>query len=130
MSGTLMVLGDVLDSINNNQSLTNAPTVGEVVQPIILMVTFLIGIITVIMIIVGGIQYSMSQGDSGKVKKAKDTILYGIIGLVVTLLAFSIVSFVLQSINSGPPVDAETEETEEEEETEETSSIIDTSMLV
>ena len=50
------------------------------------------------MVILGGIQYSTSQGDAGKVKKAKDTIMYGIIGLVVAILAFAIVNFVLQNV--------------------------------
>ena len=50
------------------------------------------------MIVIGGINYALSQGDPGKVKKAKDTILYGVIGLVVALLAFAIVTFVLQAL--------------------------------
>ena len=54
--------------------------------------------LAVVMIIIGGINYALSQGDPGKVKKAKDTILYGIVGLVVSLLAFAIVQFVLQAI--------------------------------
>jgi len=58
----------------------------------------LIGLIAVIIIIYGGIQYMTSTGDSTKVKKAKDTILYGIIGLVVALLAYAIVKFVLGAI--------------------------------
>ena len=39
-----------------------------------------------------------SSGDAGKVKKAKDTILYGVIGLVVCVLAFAIVNFVITDI--------------------------------
>ena len=39
-----------------------------------------------------------SAGDPGKVKKAKDTILYGVIGLVVCVLAFAIVNFVIANI--------------------------------
>lgn len=68
------------------------------IQLIINMIIFAIGLIAVVMVIVGGIQYSTSQGDSGKVKKAKDTILYGIVGLVIAILAFAIVNFVLSSI--------------------------------
>ena len=52
------------------------------------------------MIILGGISYATSQGDPGKVKKGKDTILYGIIGLVVALLAYAIVNFVLGALQS------------------------------
>ena len=50
-----------------------------------------VGIIAVIMIIVGGVMYSSSMGDPGRVKKAKDMIMYGIIGLAIALLAFAIV---------------------------------------
>ena len=57
-----------------------------------------VGILAVIVIIIGGVNYTLSQGDPGKVKKAKDTILYGIIGLIVALLAFAIVQFVLDAL--------------------------------
>ena len=49
-------------------------------------------------IILGGVQYTTSAGDSSKVKKAKDTIMYGIIGLVIALMAYSIVNFILSNV--------------------------------
>lgn len=55
---------------------------------------FLIGIIAVLMIIYGGIQYSLSAGDSGKITNAKNTILYAVVGLIIAILAFAIVNFV------------------------------------
>jgi hypothetical protein len=61
----------------------------------------IIGVIAVVMIILGGISYATSQGDPGKVKKGKDTILYGVIGLIVALLAFAIVNFVLGALGGG-----------------------------
>ncbi len=70
-----------------------------VIRTIINAIVFAIGMVAVIMIIIGGISYATSQGDPGKVKKGKDTIMYGIIGLVIALLAFAIVNFVLQAIN-------------------------------
>ena len=54
-----------------------------------------VGIIAVVMIIVGGIKYITSGGDSGNVTSAKNTILYAVIGLVVVALAQIIVKFVL-----------------------------------
>ena len=57
-----------------------------------------VGLVAVIIIILGGISYLTSQGDANKVKKGKDTILYGIIGLVIVLLAYAIVNFVLEAI--------------------------------
>ncbi len=68
------------------------------ISTIINAVIFVIGIVAVIMIILGGISYATSQGDPAKVKKGKDTILYGIIGLIVALLAFAIVGFVLNAL--------------------------------
>lgn len=53
------------------------------------------GIIAVIMIIIGGIRYMTSNGDSADVKAAKDTILYSIIGLVVAMGAYAIVTWVV-----------------------------------
>lgn len=70
------------------------------VNTIINVVLGVIGLVAVVMIILGGVQYTTSSGDAAKVKKAKDTILYGIIGLVVALLAFAIVNFVLGNIFS------------------------------
>ena len=56
--------------------------------------------VCVVVIIIGGVTYMTSSGDAGKVKKGKDTILYGVIGLVICVLAFAIVNFVISSILS------------------------------
>lgn len=70
----------------------------EIIQSILNWIFGIIGIVAVVMIIIGGFNFMTSAGDPGKVKKGKDTILYGIIGLVVALLAFAIVNFVLNGI--------------------------------
>ena len=68
------------------------------IQTILNVVFGVVGIVAVIMIIIGGVNYTMSQGDTQKIQKAKNTIMYGIIGLVITLLAFAIVNFVLDGL--------------------------------
>lgn len=73
------------------------------VQMIINVVVGVVGVIAVAVIIIGGITFVTSQGDSAKVTKAKNTILYGIVGLIVALLAFAIVNFVLTGIFSPKP---------------------------
>ena len=85
-------------SLASNPDGCDGQGLNETVQLIINMIIFVVGLVAVVMVIIGGIQYSTSQGDSAKVKKAKDTIMYGIIGLVVAILAFAIVNFVLTSI--------------------------------
>lgn len=65
------------------------------------MFSAIVGIIAVVMIIVGGIQYITSSGDSGNITKAKNTIMYAVIGLVVVALAQIIVKFVLERFVGG-----------------------------
>lgn len=68
------------------------------ITTILSVVIGILGLVCVIVIILGGVSYMTSTGDSGKVQKAKNTILYGIIGLVVCALAFAIVNFVIGTI--------------------------------
>lgn len=83
-------------SIGNSAIQNQGPaTLDEVVPKITNTLLTAAGIIAVIMIIVGGLMYSLSAGDSKKAGTAKDTILYAVIGLVITLLASAIVNFVL-----------------------------------
>ncbi len=60
-----------------------------------------LGIVAVVVIILGGISYMTSNGDAAKVKKAKDTILYGVIGLIIVILSAAIVNFVIAKV-AGP----------------------------
>jgi len=53
------------------------------VSAVINIVLGMVGIIAVVVIIIGGISFIMSQGDPGKVMKARNTILYGVVGIVV-----------------------------------------------
>lgn len=71
------------------------PSVGGTIKKVINLLSILIGIISIIMIIIGGLKYVTSQGESGAVKSAKNTILYALIGLIVVALSQSIVRFVL-----------------------------------
>ena len=85
-----------LNSISNGQN-TNIDLPSKV-KTILSTVFFVLGIVAVVMIILGGFNYMLSQGDSGKVKKGKDTILYGIVGLIICLIANAIVTFVLNAM--------------------------------
>lgn len=71
---------------------------GGAFTTIINVLLFVIGAVAVIMLIYGGIRYTISGGDSASVTAAKNTILYAIVGIVVALLAYAIVNFVLTSL--------------------------------
>ena len=56
---------------------------------------FILGAIAVIMVVVGGLRYVLSGGDSNQITAAKNTILYAIVGVVVAILAYAIVHWVI-----------------------------------
>ncbi|MEP7205217.1 MAG: hypothetical protein ABI716_03425 [Candidatus Saccharibacteria bacterium] len=62
---------------------------------------FIIGALSVIMIIIGGFRYVVSGGSSTAVTSAKNTILYAIVGLVIAFLAYAIISYVLGTLATG-----------------------------
>lgn len=62
---------------------------------------YVIGAISVLMLIYGGIRYTISGGDSAAVTAAKNTILYAVIGIVVSLLAYAIVNFVISQMTTA-----------------------------
>ena len=59
------------------------------------------GIVAVVFIIIGGVQYITASGDTGKVVKAKNTIMYSVIGLIIIILASAITGFLIQTINGA-----------------------------
>ena len=83
-----------INTVNNG----SGNELSSAVVSIINGVVGVLALVCVVVIIIGGVNYMTSSGDAGKVKKAKDTIMYGIIGLVVCVLAFAIVNFVIVNI--------------------------------
>lgn len=79
---------EVCEAKNNDQ-------IDSLVQNIINLLLMAVGVIAVIMIIIGGIRYVLSAGDSSQITSAKNTVLYAVIGLVVAILAYAIVNFVI-----------------------------------
>lgn len=62
---------------------------------------FIVGAISVIMIVIGGLRYVLSGGNSSNITAAKNTILYAIVGLVIAILAYAIINFVIGSFVPG-----------------------------
>lgn len=79
---------------------TNPDAAGEavdnIVENVINVISLAVGVIAVVMIIIGGMRYITSSGESGNVTGAKNTIMYAVVGLVVVALAQIIVRFVVQ----------------------------------
>lgn len=58
----------------------------------------LAGALSIMLVTYGAFKYSISQGDPGATAKAKDTIMYAVIGTVLCIFAFGIVSFVMRNV--------------------------------
>lgn len=71
------------------------------IKQVINILLYIIGVVAVIMLIIGGIRYTVSNGDSNQVSSAKNTILYAVVGLVVAIFAYAIVNFVVTRIGSS-----------------------------
>jgi hypothetical protein len=74
--------------------------ISNIITTVINIFSIVVGVVSVIFIIIGGLKYITSAGDTGNVTSAKNTILYAVIGLVVVLFAQIIVRFVLN--RAGP----------------------------
>lgn len=70
---------------------------GGVFQTVTNILLFIIGAVAVVMLVIGGIRYTVSGGDSAQVTSAKNTILYAIVGIVVAILAYAAVNFVINA---------------------------------
>lgn len=67
----------------------------NIIETIISTLLIVAGMIAVVMIVIGGFKYVMSAGDNNATTAAKNTVLYAVIGLVVAIMAYTIVNFVV-----------------------------------
>ena len=65
------------------------------------LLLYTVGILSVIMLIIGGLRYVLSAGNPTTVAAAKNTILYAIVGLIVAILAYAIIHFVINAVSGG-----------------------------
>lgn len=83
---------------SNEVKLPKPPADNAKFQSVLSIVFTIAGAVAVIMVVLGGISYILSAGDPQKTAKAKDTILYAVIGLAVAILANVIVVFVIGKV--------------------------------
>ncbi|HPQ82448.1 MAG TPA: hypothetical protein PL191_01765 [Candidatus Saccharimonas sp.] len=90
------------DGVNSTGGTGGSASVGDIIKTVVNVLLYILGAVAVIMIIIGGIKYTTSQGDSSAVTSAKNTILYSVIGLIVALIAYAIVNLVVTSFAAKP----------------------------
>jgi cytochrome bd-type quinol oxidase subunit 2 len=89
----------VCAGVNPGGTCTDGSAANTVVKTVINLLSWIVGIISVIMIIIAGLSFVTSGGDAEKAKKARSTITYALTGLVIVLLAQVIVNFVIKKVN-------------------------------
>lgn len=67
----------------------------QLMRNVVNTLLFLLGIVSTIMIIIGGMRYTTANGDSNQIQAAKSTVMYSVIGLIVAIAASVIVNFVV-----------------------------------
>jgi len=72
----------------------------QTVVKIVQWVLTLLGLIAVIMIIYGGFMWLTAGGNEDKVSTAKKIISAAVVGLIIVLLAWAIVTFVVDTANN------------------------------
>ncbi len=97
--GAIDPLGNICaDNPDSEVCQSKGDDANKLIKDLINVLLFIVGALSVIMIIVGGILYVISAGDSGKVARAKNTLMYSIVGLVVAFIGFAIVNWVLDKL--------------------------------
>lgn len=79
---------------------TNLPKTKADQSTITIMMNILfviLGAVAVLMIVIAGLRYILSQGDSNKIAESKRMIVYALIGLIVVTLAASIVNVAVKA---------------------------------
>jgi TRAP-type C4-dicarboxylate transport system permease small subunit len=77
---------------------TDVTTDSDRVQAILQVVFATLGAIAFLVIVIAGLQFVLSRGEPEKAAKARRTIIYAAVGLVVAVLAFSIIGFITESV--------------------------------
>ena len=90
---------EITSGMNATSAGTSTPTDANVViKNVTNIMFFIIGAVSVIMLIYGGIRYTTSGGNANSVTAAKNTIMYSIVGLIIAILAFAVVNFVVKQM--------------------------------
>ncbi len=82
------------ESTRNNQDPINGPD-GILTRAVELM-SYLVGIASIVVVIVGAIRFTTSSGDANGISAAKKMIVYALIGIVVAIFAQALVILVLK----------------------------------
>jgi hypothetical protein len=94
-----MFVAEAIKNLNLN-GLPHAEANGNAVQTVLSIVIGVVGALCLLFITIGGFRYILSEGDPQAISKAKSTVVYALVGLVVVIMAEAIVAFVFGRLTS------------------------------
>lgn len=89
---TAQQIADAKAACESNSSLFGQ---GSVLNHAISVLLFVTGSISILMIVIGGLRFVLAAGNPANIKAARETVLYSVVGLVISALAYAMVNFVL-----------------------------------
>ncbi|MEI6835956.1 MAG: hypothetical protein WCK59_03920 [Candidatus Falkowbacteria bacterium] len=76
-------------------------TINEFIARLITFILSLVGSISLLLFVYGGIAWMTSMGNSAQVKKGRDIVIWAVIGLLVVFTSYILVKFVILGITTG-----------------------------
>lgn len=76
----------------------NVATFPELVRSVITGILGVVGAVSLVMMVIGGITWMTSAGNPDRVRRGRDTLLWAILGLVVIFLSYAIISFIFTGL--------------------------------
>lgn len=89
----------VLQGVGQSGSNCNDSGVDKTIATVVRLLSFFIGVVATIMVMVAGFKYITAGGDPAKVGNAKSTLVYALIGLAIAVLAQFLVQFVISQLD-------------------------------
>lgn len=72
----------------------STPTIGNALQNALGLITILVGLLSIVFIVLGGLQIIGSAGDPQRYKHGRETVTYAVVGVIISIVAYAVVNFV------------------------------------
>jgi len=96
-----MVMGIIMRQLQStilDYSKLPRPDTSNTIAHVLAIVFGITAGIAVLMVVIGGFRYITAHGDPGATAQARQSIIYAVVGLIITMAAYAIVSFVVRGV--------------------------------
>lgn len=95
MKERMVAATHILNTQQYNTNLPRAHANSSALHDVLQIVFAILGALAVLMIVLGGLRFITAQGNPQETGKARNTIIYAIVGLLIAIAAEALVSLVL-----------------------------------